>query len=261
MKTLLYIVAISFSSCENSSTDKIVLQGHTTIITKPHRTDKTNFYATTDSIKILSLTADTLVYSKNDFNEIVDNFPTLYQELPDHPDISYARSGYFKDIIDKSGNKKHISFGSEYGQDQYYILYAYFLKKKNDAGELATRRKNITNIFIKINSILGILNYGGTYYGHQVSRINAYAEYAVYLYSKSSNDFNKSYHISKQKKLYIDLLRQKVSDEISIDNEAPTAIEKQKRQKDLFAKVDELDKLIIDNFYLTQAQNFQFSNY
>lgn len=260
MKTLFYLIAITSLSCKNSS-GKFVPQSDTIIVAKQHEINKAKFYSTTDSIKIISLTADTLVYSRNDFNEIVDNFPTLSQEIPDHPDISYAGSGYFKDIIDINGNKKHISFGSENGYDRYCILYAYFLKKQDQGVALATRRNNITNIFLKINSILGILDYGGTYYRHQECRINAYAEYAVYLYSKDSIDFNKSYSISKQKKLYIDLLRQKITDKISIDNEAPTKVEKQTRQKDLFTIIDELDKLITDNFYLTAAQEFQFSKY
>ena len=34
-----------------------------------------------------------------------------------------------KDITDSDGNNKHITFGSEAGKDEYYVLYAYFLQK------------------------------------------------------------------------------------------------------------------------------------
>ena len=244
---------------DNSASSQITLKD--TIPQSSTNVDKTKFYVTTDSIKIISNTSDTLIYSKQDFNEIVDNFPTLYENFPDYPDISYGRSGYYKSIIDKNVNKKDISFSSEGGEDEFYILYAYFLKKKNIGKELAVRRNHLITIFLKINLILDILNYGGTFYGHQGSRINGYAEYAIYLYKEDSNDFNKPYDISKQKNLYINLLRQKIKDEISIDNEVPRKAEKDMRQKDLFKMVDELDKLITDNFYLTEAQQFQFLNY
>ncbi|MBS1655786.1 MAG: hypothetical protein JSU05_13125 [Bacteroidetes bacterium] len=261
MKTLLYIFVISLWGCGNLSPARTSLQADSPAVIKPPETRESQLYAAADSVKIISLTVDPLVYSKDDFNEIVDNFPTLRQQIPDEPDISYARSGYFKDITDKKGNKKHISFGSENGQDEYYILYAYFLKKHNQGKELAIRRKNISAIFLTLNSLMGMLTYGGTYFGHQVSRINAYAEYSVYEYRQDSEYFKAAYNTNKQKQLYTDLLKQKITDEVSIDNYVPTQAEKLKRQKELFQKVDELAQLLTDNFYLKEAEQFQFSNY
>src|SRR5436190_3272852 len=72
--------------------------------------DKTQLYYQGDSLTIISGNNATLIYSAVDFNEIVDNFPTLYEENPKHPDLSYAASGYFKDILTNKGTQKHISF-------------------------------------------------------------------------------------------------------------------------------------------------------
>ncbi|HSZ86962.1 MAG TPA: hypothetical protein VK787_13095 [Puia sp.] len=115
--------------------------------------------------------------------------------------------------------KKHLSFGSEIGQDEYYILYAYFLKKKNNKNNFEVRRNTLIKIYNDINEIFGMLSYGGTYFGHQGRRIIGYAEYSIYLYSQNEEDYKKKYDISKQKKFYINSLKQFIVNEESADVE------------------------------------------
>lgn len=77
---------------------------------------------------------------------------------------------------------------------------------------------------------------------------------------KTKDDISKTYDITKQKEFYIKSLRQLIEDESKIDFET-LGQEKIARNKNLNAIVDELDKLITDNFYLRRAQEFQYGHY
>lgn len=210
--------------------------------------ENSRFYTSSDTIKVISETAGTLKYSKEEFNWIIDSHPELFTVNTEDVDRTY----YCK------GNSEE--FAGEAGQDSYYILYAYFLKHKNGTDKYSNQRKKLIEIYLNINTLFGQFEYGGTYFGHQKFRIPAYAEYSVYLYSLYINDFEKKYDITKQKEIYIKSLRQLITDESSIDNET-TGSKKDKRTKDLNKIVDNLEGLISDIFYLRRAQEFHYENY
>ena len=213
------------------------------------KTDNSKYYTTKDTLLIATDSGDTLKYSKDDFNKIVENHSELFNDYPQRdPDELYNCLG------DKG------VFNSEVGQDDYYILYAYLLKQKNGIANYVVRRKQLIDIYSNINSLFGHFEYGGTYFGHQHSRIYGYAEYSVYLYSQSKDDIAKTYDITKQKELYIKSLRQLIEDEIKIDQNT-FGKEKIDRTKELNKIVDDLDKLITDNFYLRRAQEFHYGHY
>src|SRR4029079_15576325 len=107
-----------------------------------------------------------------------------------NPDISYAQSGYFKDILETDDDKFHLTFGSEAGQDEYYILYSYFLKLTNVGQNLELRRQKLFQIYQDLNQIFGLLNNGGTFFGHQYRRLNGYCEYGVYQYKQFKEFFD-----------------------------------------------------------------------
>jgi hypothetical protein len=151
-------------------------------------------------------------------------------------------------------------FASEVGQDVYYALYAYFLKQKNGIDPYEKQRKKLIEIYSNINSLFGHFQYGGTYFGHQQMRILGYAEYSVYLLQKIENGFEKTYNIKKQKELYIKSLRQLILDESEIDYNS-LGEQKIERTKKLNKKVDSLDSLITDVFYLRRAQEFHYIHY
>jgi len=221
------------------------------------RIDKSRLYYQGDSLTIVSGNNDTLIYSTVDFNEIVDNFPTLYEENPKHPDLSYAESGYFKDIVTNKGTQKHISFASELGQDEYFILYAYFLKKKNSGEQLDSQRNRLLSIYQNINTIYALLSNGGTFFGHQASRIPAYVEFALNQYKRDHNYYDKVDSVEKQKRLYLLLFRQTLYDE----NEAYHELQDESKLQRYENHLEILDSLITDNFYLKKAKEFQYSNY
>jgi len=168
-----------------------------------------SLFSTKDSVVISFAGHDTLIYSKKEYNDIIANFPILYSKYPLYPDQTYAAALEDPDTAH--------AFGSEAGQDNFYLLYAYFLRQKNKGPVLAGARDTLIRIFETINDIYGRLNYGGTYFGHQYSRLIGYAEYAVYLLSEEPGWFKKDYPIAAQKAKFIELIRQQITDEVSVD--------------------------------------------
>lgn len=258
MKTLISIVTLMFLGCKSQIHNNTSNTLDTSILKVPTVIDKSQLYANGDSIIISSKHFDTIKYSTADFNEIVDNFPSLYLSIPVNPDISYAQSGYFKDVIDSNGNKKHLSFGSELGQDTYYILYSYFLRKKQNDKNSDAVRENLINIYQAINEIFTYLNHGGTFFGHQYNRINGYAEYGVYEYKSFSDIDNTLKDIKKLKQLYLTSLKEIIHQKIKLDNEIP---QKKIRENEILKHVATVEKIITSNFYLKKVQQFQYSYY
>lgn len=261
MKTLISILFLFLFGCNNQTKNNPSKQVDTTIVKNNLSIHKSLLYAKGDSIIISSKHFDTIKYSKDEFNQIVDNFPSLYLSIPVNPDISYAQSGYYKDVIETNGKTKHLSFGSEQGRDTYYILYSYFLRQKQNDKELELVREDLISIYQTINDIFSYLQYGGTYFGHQFNRINGYAEYGVYEYRSFSDIDNKLTNIQKLKQLYLASLKEIIHKEIELDNEIPFKIDKIKRENELLKYVATLDKTITNNFYLKKAQQFQYSYY
>lgn len=210
--------------------------------------DNSKYYTTNDTLIIAADNDNILKYSKDEFNQIVDDHPELFNSYPRDPDRLYYSLG------DKG------EFTSEVGRDNYYVLYSYLLKQKNGIDNYAGPRKKLINIYSKINALFQNIERGGTYFGHQYARILAYAEYSVYLYSRYKNNISKRYDISKQKELYMQSMRQLIEDEIEIDDQI-VGDEKIGRSKELNILVDDLDKLISDNFYLRRAQAFHYRHY
>jgi len=251
MKIRYYIGFLAILSCNTQlkpvDKPKSVDSATTSIQTK--KLDNSKYYTIQDTILIATEIIDSLLYTKNDFNSIIDSHPEFFQEFPDNPDQLYYN------------NEDKGEFGSEVGQDNYYILYAYFLKQRNGKVKYATQRKKLIDIYSSINSLFGSFEYGGTYFGHQSRRILGYAEYSIYLLPKSKKDIEKTYDISKQKYLYITSLRQLIDDESKIDFWTLGKKNKIKRNNELNKVVDKLQELISDNFYLRRAQEFQYEHY
>lgn len=249
MKKTFYIltIIIGLLSCDNhpKKVDKTPI-AKTEI--KNSKVDNSKYYTNKDTVLITTEIGDTLKFAKTEFNNIIDKHTEFFKEYPANPDQTYF-----------NGNDME-EFGSEVGQDNYYVLYAYFLKQKNGVKEFAQQRQKLIDIYSNINSLFGHFEYGGTYFGHQSSRILGYAEYSIYLLPKTKSDISKTYDITKQKEFYIKSLRQLIEDESKIDFNT-LGKEKIERTKNLNKIVDELDNLITDNFYLRRAQEFQYGHY
>jgi hypothetical protein len=245
-KTLnLLILAIGLFSCQNQPKE---VEETSVDHTETTELDNSQYHTQEDTLYIVTEINDTWKYSKEEFNSIVDRHPEFFMEYPRHPDQVYSWSN------------KDDAFTSQFGIDDYYVLYAYFLKQRNGEQEYVQQRQQLIDIFMLINSLFASINYGGSYFGHQIPRILAYAEYSVYQLKQSGNNLYQMYNIKKQKDLYIQSLRQIIADEIKID-ERSIPYHKLRRSEEFNGIVDELDKLLTDRFYLRQAQEFHYQHY
>lgn len=205
------------------------------------------FYATEDSVTIFDTVDDSIAYTKQAFNNIIDQYPELVSKDIYHPDITY-----------NGLRKKGVRFSSESGQDEYYTLYAYFLNKRNDDTIFAARRNQLIQTYELINSLFQKLQGGGTYFGHQLSRIQAYVAYDIYQLRWSNQPSKKD--ISKQKALFIQSLRQIITDTYNGSNAIATSVLPEHLKK-LTAIVDQIAMNITDLWYLRKVQQFLYRYY
>ncbi|HMC99040.1 MAG TPA: hypothetical protein VKH37_02775 [Ferruginibacter sp.] len=248
MKALFCLPAFALLSCTQHAAKKPPVDD-TAKVEIPTKVDNSIYYITKDSLTIIGQPGDTLSYSKDEFNEMIDDHPELVSNNIHNPDQLYHCNG-------ETGE-----FNSEVGQDNYFMLYAYFLKSKNGDTKYAERRRKLIGIYSNINALFQHFEYGGTYFGHQYARIPGYAEFSIYLFRQNENyPLYKTYDITKQKDLYIKSLRQLITDESSIDFNT-NGKDKAERTMGLNKIVDEIDKAITDNYYLRSAQDFQYGHY
>ena len=257
---LLIMIAALFS-CKNSDKN-LETSNQDTIIKSVSKLSEPDIISGNDkdTVNISSDTCDTIKYSKGDLRKIVKACPQLTNEIHYSPDDCFAKE---KDVTIDLGDKDNkITFNCEQCRDNYYALYAFFLKMNDCDEQYKKQRETLIKLYRDINFIEGRLGHGGTYYGHQYRRILGYAEYSIYLLNEDQNygDFKKSYSISKQKALYIASLKQTIEDEVNSDNDNLPK-QKPKTKKELLKTVNEIDSLITDYFYLNMVQEFQYSHY
>ncbi|MCO5947805.1 hypothetical protein [Mucilaginibacter flavidus] len=212
-----------------------------------------------DSINISADPEMPIFYKVTELKDFIKNRPELISEYTEEPSIEYAKKKLNPDELNGHDGPDY-SFSSEVGQDDYYSLYAYFLRFRNGDKPFATQRIKLIKLYGNINSIFEKLN-GGTYFGHQETRILGDAEYAVSLYPKNKDDYYvKTYNIAAQKRLYIGALKQRIDDELSANTDIPGK-DKPATKVSLYKTVNDIDGLITEYFYLTMAQQFQYTNY
>ena len=250
-KLLLFLFISLQLSCSNQNKKNDITEekNHLIKVETTKKKNQSKHYTKLDTIIIETERGEILKYEKAEYNQMIDLHPEFFSAYPSPPKISYRLS------YDYENNECEIT------QDIYFNLYAHFLKKKNDEIELKKERKNIIDIYTKINSIFQRLKYGGTYFGHQYSRILGFAEYSLFRMAKDKKEFNNIYNISKQKSLYIESLQQLIKDENSIDFETIGEKNKLERLNDFNKTIDEIEELISNSFYLKSAQSFQYENY
>ena len=198
----------------------------------------------TDSV--ITDTSSNYKINKGELKDIIKHHPELITDIASQPDIAYHQ-------------QHDINFNSELGQDDYYLLYAYLLKNKNSDIKFRQQRIKLMSIYRAINTIYDRLNNGGTYYSHQESRIPAYVEYSINE-GKNNDYYIKTYDIVKQKSLYLNSIKQLITDELDNNADIPQTEKSQLKNK-LFETVNGMNGLITNTFYLKMAQQFQYSNY
>jgi hypothetical protein len=205
MKVLGYL-SLFFLLFSCKSSDKKVTN---VVVADTTYCDTTNWYKNPkdrDSVLVYEDEDGKAFYKIGELKRILRSYPELddrQNSLP--PDQTYAKRG-------SEGKVKPCDIkleGCEVCQDNYYVLYAYFLRQENGDTKFKKERQNLIALYRDINFIFGKLAQGGTYFGHQYRRIVGYAEYSVSLkkFDADGDWFDKHYNISKQKTLYINSLR------------------------------------------------------
>jgi hypothetical protein len=245
MKYFFIVIVVLFVSCDKQKKEETKAQPKEILI------------QVIDTTKIsITVNEEKLELTKAEIDSLTIFFDLLNKDYTEKPDIAYAKS----QICNFDGfEKQKLNFESEVGQDNFYIWYAYFLQQKNGLKPHEALRTRLLNIFRAINKLNSRLQYGGTYFGHQISRINGYVEYEVYR-SIDDDWYKKEYNIDKQKMMFLQSLRQHVLDEEDFDYDT-LGKEKIKRREELLKIIDEIGSNIITFYDLRKAQEFQYSYY
>jgi len=238
MEKICYLLLLVFINACTQKTNKLK-DSHSDI-------PKKQIIAVKNGDSVLLDSATNYKITTSELNILLKRHPELNDEYVKSPDIDYYK-------------QKDLDFNSEIGRDNYYLIYAYFLKAKNGNKKFQGEREILIKIYNYINSIYDYLNDGGTYYNHQCSRIPAFAENAIN--SGINNDYYiKTYNISKQKQLYLQSIKQLITDEQNSNFDLDETKKPELKRK-LFKTVDDMSGLITNTFYLKMAQEFQYSNY
>lgn len=251
MKYIIYILAVLFLfSCKEKKGSS---NGHKTIVEKSVR--KTEIDSVSDKKEIVILSEDDyeVSYPVSDLKAL-KKFFLLKSNKNEFlsPDLVYENFIKYKpkeNEVDYSSD-----FASEAGQDDFFILYSYFLKEINGKDKFASLRDTISLLYNTINSLNSQLNYGGTMYGHKTSRIYGYTEYSIYKFRKNKNQYN---DFKNKKTAFIKNLKKFILNEEK-NNDITTGEENiEMRKYELMKIVSKIESLITNKFLLNEAKNFQ----
>jgi hypothetical protein len=195
-------------------------------------------------------------YTMNQLNEIVAAYPLLLAKKPVHPDTVYTRGT-------QRASVHFTNFSSESGYDDFYCVYAWFAKKKKGENEFSKERGTLIEILRNINHLFMVLNYGGTYYGHQYIRSIGFAEYSIDRYRQNPMQYNQSRTFGDEKKAFLDTLRKRVRSGLQNDEEYKwmSSVTQPDKSDEIYEQVGKLEKLITNSFYLHTAMEFWKSQY
>jgi hypothetical protein len=166
-------------------------------------------YTKEKKLRIYTEIGEKMELSKEKYNLIIDKFPELYQFPPLSPETTYRNSPLFNDSSYWNDDRLRF-YNSEQGQDVYFILYAWFLKKKNGQQKFVKERKTLSDIFYHINYIKCFFSKGGTYYIHLYRTMMAEIEYRIFQISRSDSSFLESTDFQAEKDTLIKSLKKKL---------------------------------------------------
>lgn len=221
---------------------------------KQRETGKENTQIVSDTVAndsvTISISDVNYTYTQERFRHIVDSFPQLSMrnDIIEHPD-----SAYFKYPV----YTVEYTFGSEAGQDEFYLLYAHFLKDKYDYKSYEEERSNLIKLYRFINDFYRSINNGGTYFGHQYCRIVGYTEYDIYKLSRSQSPKIKSRYFVPEKNAWLNKLENVITKSMEAERE-DIASDKSKKLRSILT---DIDNLITSSFYLARAIDFERQHY
>lgn len=208
------------------------------------KVDNSIYYTQQDSV-VIETKHEYMVFSRKSFNEIVDKHPEFFLD----------------EVVDPKTSLYQLSkeLYSELGGDQYFSVYAYFLRKRYDFKAYEEEQEKLRRIYYNLLDFGSFISGGGTYYTHEKGRLTGYVEYDTYLLSiegKSSDEAN----FEEQKKAHMNYLKDAVKrgrkNEFGRGDLFENEAEIDAFEARLFRILDTVDKEITNKFYLEKAKQF-----
>lgn len=125
----------------------------------------TNVYGQADKVTIDIGNGYPFEITELKYNQIKKDHPEFFSKKIESPEILWRK-------FSEKQNDPSLT-----NKDSYFVYYAHFFQLKNvNPHHISARKKAIQNYLI-INDIGRGLKQGGTYFGHEVTRIPAFAEF------------------------------------------------------------------------------------
>lgn len=203
-----------------------------------------------DSVYISETPGVQLRVHKDQYNAIVAARAEFFSAVPVDPDSTYYSAlNSFNDI----------TFTSETGQDTYYLWYTYFLKSRYDFEDFEVERQKLKDLYRSINKIYSIIAVGGTYFSHNIPRIEAYVEWDIYKYHviKAQEEVYAS-NFNEAKEFFI-LQNQRLTQNLQTSKwwSGKTRSEKEALTHEIEGLFNQVATQIENPFYLYQVVQFQ----
>lgn len=196
---------------------------------------KVTINTTTDSVCISNYPSTRLFVSKEEYNEITSQRKEFFLDKFIDPDSTYF--SYLK-------NGNNTRFESEFGKDTYFLWYTYFIKMKYNASKYQKERQELIELYVEINNLNANLNRGGSFFAHNIPRIQAYVEWEIYKNHMLQINCTKDFKIkfSKQKSdfiaTYIKLIDSVFLSDFWLNEEKNYRLSKKKEVITLFKSIE-----------------------
>jgi len=154
-------------------------------------------------------------------------------------------------------NDIQIYFSSEVGEDDFYMLYAYFLQQVNGVEKYSKDRYALFSAFRKMNRLKSYYQYGGTYFGHIHDRIYGYAEFSITTIEKA---LSSNTNINKEKNTFLSDLKKVYIQNLKEDGNTLLK-DKPKREKEMVKMIDDMGTYITNAYQLKVVKQFYADHY
>lgn len=188
-----------------------------------------------------------------DVRTMEEKYPNVFTTAKfNHPDTAFEIGKKIDGFIN--------DFPGENGKSQFYLIYAQHLQKLNQT-DLATQyRSSFIQLFQSINRVNQLVDNKVGYYESMQSMLVAHAEYALVEISQADQSKYKNLDVSKQKKLFIKSIEQKIktrNQQLNL-NSLPNY---SKNQEIIKRELSKIEQLIVDTYTLKVAQVFHYTYY
>ncbi|MFY7652701.1 MAG: hypothetical protein ACOVQE_08345 [Chitinophagaceae bacterium] len=174
---------------------------------------ETNQKPTKDSVYVVGKSSGyTTGYTQKEYKEIRKYFTSLFAADVKDPGDCY--DSYFKLNEAETNKIASVNFG---GDDNYYVLYAHFLKQQQTSYNIKLYRSHLLGALSALNNLYASMARGGSFFSHLQIQTDAMVEFALNKRFKNLAypPTNQTADFLKEKQAYKALLEQKMQEKKS----------------------------------------------